>query len=146
MPTQIASALPVLHALFFAATKKTSGSPIFLFVFILIILGIFLFIRPQRKRQREMMAQQRAVSVGDEVVTAAGIVGRVKSMTDDRVLIEIAPGSTMEIVRRAIGQVIVQPETPAWGGSTGGQWNFPASTDNPDDHGKSPTDGTGGLA
>jgi preprotein translocase subunit YajC len=146
MPTQIASALPVLQALVFAKAKTTNGSILPLFIFILVIGGIFLFIRPQRKRQREMMAQQRAVSVGDEVVTSAGIVGRVKSMTEDRVLIEIAPGSTMEIVRRAIGQVIVQPETPAWGGSTGGQWNFPASTDNPDDTGNSPKDGTGGPA
>ncbi|MGD0742597.1 MAG: preprotein translocase subunit YajC [Acidimicrobiales bacterium] len=147
MPTHFPSALPLLHTLVLAATKKTTGSP-FGLVFILIIFGVvaYLFIRPQRRRQREMASQQRSIQVGDEVVTAAGIVGRVKSMTDERVVIEVAPGSTMEIVRRAIGQRVWQPETPPpWGGPTGGQWNFPASSDDPDKH-EPPPDGTGGPA
>ena len=144
MPMQMVRALPVLHALVFAAAKKsTNGSSIFIFLLLILAAGAFLFIRPQRRRQKDLMAQQRAISVGDEVITAAGIVGRVQSMTDDRVRIEVAPNTTIEIVRRAIGQRVIPPVAPSWGGPTGGQWNFPAS-DDPNHHDEPPTENTGG--
>jgi preprotein translocase subunit YajC len=147
MPTEMINALPVLHALVFAATaKKTSSSGILLFLLLILAVGAFLFIRPQRRRQRDMAAQQRAISVGDEVITAAGIVGRVQSMNDDRVLIEVAPGTSIEIVRRAIGQRVIPRDAPPWGGPSGGQWNFPASSDGPDHHDEPPTGNTGGSA
>ncbi len=147
MSMQMLSATPVLYALVFAkaATKSTSSSGIFLFLLLIVAVGAFLFIRPQRRRQRDLMAQQRAISVGDEVVTAAGIVGRVQSMTDDRVRIEVAPGTTIEIVRRAIGQRVIPPQAPPWGGPTGGQWNFPSSSGNPDPHDEPPTESGGGI-
>lgn len=99
--------LPALHGLIVlaASKKKTSSSSSSAFLFILLILavGAFLFMRPQRRRQREQQAMQKAISVGDEVITSSGIVGTVRAMNDDRVLVEIAPGTTVEIVRRAVG-------------------------------------------
>ena len=146
MPTQIATALPVLHAVLFAATtKKPAGaSSVFVFLLLLLAVGAFLYIRPQRRRQRDLATQQRAISVGDEVITAAGIVGRVQSMSDDRVRIEVAPGTTIEIVRRAIGQRVIPPPA-AWGGPSSGQWDFPSSPNGPG-HGEPPTGNQGGSA
>jgi len=77
--------------------------------FLIIIAFVFLYfviIRPQKKRQ---LAQQRLLNelaVGDEVVTAGGIYGRVTELHDDDVLVEIAPQTTVKVARRAIGGVV----------------------------------------
>ena len=79
--------------------------------FILIaVVFWFLLIRPQRKRQLEMMATQRAVTLGDEVLLGAGIVGRVVGELDDYLELEIAPGVAMRVARQAVVRVL-QPET-----------------------------------
>ena len=78
--------------------------------FILIaVVFWFLLIRPQRKRQLEMMATQRSVTVGDEVLLGAGIVGRVVGELDDYLELEIAPGVAMKVARAAVVRVL-QPE------------------------------------
>lgn len=79
--------------------------------FILIaVVFWFLLIRPQRKRQLEMMATQRSVTVGDEVLLGAGIVGRVVGELDDYLELEVAPGVAMRVARQAVVRVL-QPET-----------------------------------
>jgi preprotein translocase subunit YajC len=69
----------------------------------------FLLIRPQRRRQMEMVATQRAASVGDEVMLGAGIVGRVASASDEFLELEISPGVLMKVARGAVVRVL-QPE------------------------------------
>jgi preprotein translocase subunit YajC len=55
----------------------------------------FLVIRPQgkaRKRHAEMLAQLKR---GDEVMTAGGIIGKVKDLKDDRVTVESGTSSVV---------------------------------------------------
>jgi preprotein translocase subunit YajC len=64
----------------------------------------FLFIRPQnqaRKKHQELIA---ALKQGDEITTAGGIIGKVKSMKEDRITIE-SGGSTLVIERGRIVRV-----------------------------------------
>jgi preprotein translocase subunit YajC len=135
--------LATVHALVFASTKKSSssGSATFLFILLILAVGAFLFIRPQRRRQKEQQAMQQSIGPGDEVVTTSGIVGRVQSMNDDRVRLEIAPGTTIEIVRRAVGQRVSQAwQADSSSGNT--QWDVPASHDD-SSQSPPPTDTTG---
>ncbi|MEV6927877.1 preprotein translocase subunit YajC [Dactylosporangium sp. NPDC051485] len=81
------SALPLLVVVAFAA-----------FVY-------FLMIRPQQKRRREVENMQSAMGLGDEVVTVGGLYGTVVEVTDDTVLLEIAPGVTAKYARAAIAKV-----------------------------------------
>ena len=78
-----------------------------LLIFPLLLLGMyFLLVRPQQKRvkaQRDLIA---SISVGDEVVSAGGIVGTVRVLTDDRVFLEVAPGVELRILRGAISRKI----------------------------------------
>ncbi len=110
----IASALhSSIHAGLFAAakttTKKSSGS-ILPFILILVLGGGYFWMRSQRSRQRAAQAQQgREVEVGDEVTTNSGIIGRVHALHDDRVELEIAPGTVISVVRQAVGRRIVAP-------------------------------------
>ena len=75
------------------------------------IAAIFylLLIRPQRKRQLEVQATQRAVTVGDEVLLGAGIFGRVAGESDEFLELEISPGVHMKVARGAVVRVL-RPE------------------------------------
>ena len=86
------------------------------FVLIAVVFWLLL-IRPQRKKQLEMLATQRAVTVGDEVLLGAGIVGRVAGEADDFLQLEIAPGVTMKVARGAVVRVL-RPEEAATSDAT----------------------------
>ena len=60
---------------------------------ILLLVGFFLImwllmIRPEKKRQKKMEEMRNNVSVGDNIVTIGGIMGKVVHVTDDNVTIE----------------------------------------------------------
>ncbi len=55
---------------------------------IILIVFYFLLIRPQRKKEKEDAAMREKLEVGDEVVTAGGIVGIIFSIKDDTVVVE----------------------------------------------------------
>lgn len=105
MPALLFDVHAGISGLVLAATaKKSSGSPVFL-ILIVIMLGVYLlWLRPQRRRQHAATQAQHQAEVGDEVVTAAGIYGRVVAFDGDRASVEIAPGMTIEVARRALGQ------------------------------------------
>jgi len=64
----------------------------------LIMMGLmmagmyFLLIAPQRKRQKELEKLQSELAVGDKVLAAGGIYGRVVSIKDERITLELDSG------------------------------------------------------
>ncbi len=95
---------------------------------VIIALFWFLFIRPQMRRQRAARDLQSALAVGDKVMLTSGIFGEVAGIEDDGVQVTIAEGTTIKIVRAAIGQVI-RPEV--------------VTAEVVDEHGVEPLDGAG---
>ncbi len=71
------------------------------------ILALFWFmvVRPQQRRQKEVVALQQSIEVGQRVMMSSGIYGTVLSITDERARLEIAPGTEIEIARAAIAKV-----------------------------------------
>ena len=73
---------------------------------ILIVLAFalmwFLLIRPQRRRQVLQQQMLARLEVGDEILTAGGLYGRITALGDDDVTLEIAPGTTVRLDRRAV--------------------------------------------
>lgn len=59
-----------------------------IFMVLLFAVMYFILIRPQKKKEKEQQAMQRAVRVGDEIVTIGGIVGLVTRVEDDTIQIE----------------------------------------------------------
>jgi preprotein translocase subunit YajC len=74
-------------------------------IFILFVACAALFgwmaIRSQRELRRRSVLQAD-VRTGDEIMTTAGIYGRVQQLDADHAWIEIAPGTTIKLARRAI--------------------------------------------
>lgn len=62
----------------------------------------FFMIRPQQKRAKEHQAFLSALKAGDEIVTAGGIIGRVKSVADGFINVEIAGNTVIKVLKSAV--------------------------------------------
>jgi len=77
-----------------------------------IMLGIFFVIfwlmvwRPQSKRSKEHKNLLSAISKGDEVVTNAGIAGKVVKVTDDYIQVEVSANVTLNFQKQAIAATL----------------------------------------
>lgn len=83
--------------------------------YLIILIALFglmwlLLIRPQRRRQQEQAQLQEVVEPGDEILTAGGIHGTVREVDDEIVHVEIAPGTTIRLDRRAVAAIEHEPE------------------------------------
>lgn len=73
----------------------------------ILIIGVLfyvLMILPQRRRVKSAEALRDSVRVGDEIRTVGGIYGTIVELEDENLTIEVAPGSTIRMTRRAIGE------------------------------------------
>ncbi len=97
-----------------AATTNTNSNPLTLFLPLILMGGVFYFllIRPQQKRVRSQQALVNAIEVGDEIMTTGGIFGTVAEMDDDEgtVLIEIAPGTRIRMVKSGISRRLTEDD------------------------------------
>ena len=59
---------------------------------LMFVVFYFLLIRPQQKKQKETREMLKNLKRGDRIITGGGIFGRIDSLTDDSVNVEIAPG------------------------------------------------------
>lgn len=62
----------------------------------------FFMIRPQRKRQKEIENFRRGLQVGQDVVTSGGLYGKIKSVDDTTVSIEIAHNVVIRVDKAAV--------------------------------------------
>ena len=85
-------------------------------VSILMIVGMlailyFFMIRPQKKQEKEQNAMRNSLSVGDEITTIGGIIGKVVSIKEETCVIESAHDRTkIRILKSAIARVDVKAE------------------------------------
>ena len=68
---------------------------IFLFIY-------FLMVRPQKRARIQHQQLVDSIEAGDEVMTTTGIFGTVRSVGDEEVKIEVAPGTEVRMLKRAI--------------------------------------------
>jgi len=82
----------------------------FLPMIIIFVLFYFMLIRPQMKQAKQQKAMIDAIKIGDEIVTAGGVVGKVTKVSDGFVSVEIANNTVISIQRQAI-QTLLPPGT-----------------------------------
>lgn len=62
-------------------------------VWVLLFAGLwFLMFMPQRKKAKEQQKMQASLAVGDKVVTAGGIYGKIVSIDDNTATLEVDQG------------------------------------------------------
>jgi preprotein translocase subunit YajC len=72
---------------------------------LIFVVFYFLLIRPQQQARKRHMEMVAALKKGDVVVTSGGMIGKVKSVADDEVRVELAPNVDVRVVRHTIAEV-----------------------------------------
>ncbi len=75
-------------------------------LFILFIVFWFFLIRPQMKQAKEHRGMVKALAKDDEVVTNGGILGKIKEIGDNFIVLEIAKEIQVKIQKNAISTVL----------------------------------------
>ena len=70
-----------------AAGPGSSSSMLILLVVFFVLMWL-LMVRPEKKKQKKVEEMRKALSVGDQVITIGGIMGKVVHVTEDDVTIE----------------------------------------------------------
>jgi preprotein translocase subunit YajC len=101
---------PTLFAMMPADPSGGGPNPISMLLPLVGMLAIFYFllIRPQQKRQKEMQKMISALKKGDRVVTASGLYGSIAGLRDDVVVVEIADGVKVEMLRNAVTGIVAR--------------------------------------
>lgn len=92
-----------------AAQTAPQGSGFMSMIWMLVaFIAIFYFIllRPQSKRAKEHRKLIEGLAPGDEVVTTAGLIGKVVKLTDDFVILNVAEGVDLKLQKGAITTVL----------------------------------------
>lgn len=84
---------------------------------LLLALMWFMLIRPQQARLRKQRELVASVQVGDEVLTAGGVIGTVRVLTDDELRLEVGPGVEVRVLRAAVTRRL-GPDSPPAGEGT----------------------------
>ena len=71
-----------------------------------IAIFYFLLIRPQQKQQKDHRAMIDAIAVGNEIVTAGGVLGKVTELGEQFVSVEIAEGVTVKVQKSTISKLL----------------------------------------
>ncbi len=93
-----------------AAGGQQGSNPYQGVIMLVLMFAIFYFllIRPQQKKAKMQKEMIEALKVGDSVVTVGGIFGKVASIQDDVLTVEIATGVKVKLTRNSVSSVTTE--------------------------------------
>lgn len=93
-----------------AATPSVSGPADGTFSLVMVVaifvLFYFMLIRPQNKRAKEHRELISKLKIGDEIVMAGGVLGKVNSLDEHYLKVIIADGVEITLQRTAVNMVL----------------------------------------
>lgn len=78
-----------------------------------LVIMYFFIIRPQQRRAKDHSSLLSGLKAGDEVFTNGGIIGRVRSVADTFVSLEVAGNVNIKVLRTHIGGKTKSDSKPA---------------------------------
>jgi len=72
----------------------------------ILVFFYFLFLRPQHKRTKEHKSMLEQMQAGAEVVTAGGLLGKVVSLDENFVQIEVADKVVVHVQRHQVSSLM----------------------------------------
>lgn len=82
--------------------QASGGYTGILMIVAMIVIFYFFMIRPQSKKQKEIKKAREAMSVGDKVITAGGLYGKIREVKETTFMIEIAPNVIIKIEKTSV--------------------------------------------
>ena len=95
-----------------AAAQAAGGAPAgagampFIMMAVFVVIFYFLLIRPQQKKQKEHQSMLSKLGVGDEIVTAGGILGRIVEVGEQFITLEIADNVQIKVQRFQVTSLV----------------------------------------
>lgn len=99
----------------FIALQQGGNAGVMNLVMIVALIAIcyFFMIRPQQKKQKEIKKFRDALNVGDRVITAGGIYGKIRGVKDTTIVLEIADGVRITIDKGSVYPSAAQAQEAA---------------------------------
>jgi preprotein translocase subunit YajC len=72
----------------------------------LVVLFYFFLIRPQSKRQKEQKQMIADLQKGEEVITSGGILGKITSINENFITLEVAKDVSIKIQKAAVQTIM----------------------------------------
>ena len=106
-----------MNILMLAEAEAPAGNPMMSTVSTILMFGIvivvfyFFILRPQKKQEKETTQMRNDLSVGDEITTTGGIIGKIVSIKDETIMIETGKDKTkIRLLKSAVRNVDVKAE------------------------------------
>jgi preprotein translocase subunit YajC len=95
-----------------ASTTKSSGTNLLPIILIVVLFMLVYMTMSRRSRAKRAQQTQTGIVPGTRVRTTSGMYGTVTSVEDnDDVMVEVAPGVTIRMMRRAVVPVPMDAAT-----------------------------------
>jgi preprotein translocase subunit YajC len=90
------------------AQQASQGNPFSFILMLVVMFGAFYFllIRPQQKRQKAHSQLVEGLSVGDEVVTIGGLLGKITAVSDHYATLRIADNVEIKVQKATVSAVV----------------------------------------
>ena len=86
--------------------SPTFFDPTLFLLFGFMILIYFLMIRPENKRRKTHQELLASLDLGNEVVTAGGILGKVSKISDQYIELSISDNTKIKVQKTSISTVL----------------------------------------
>ena len=86
--------------------SPTFFDPTLFLLFGFMILIYFLMIRPENKRRKSHQEMLASLDLGEEVVTAGGILGKVTKISDQYIELSISDNMKIKVQKTSISTVL----------------------------------------
>jgi len=86
--------------------SPTFFDPTLFLLFGFMILIYFLMIRPENKRRKTHQEMLASIEVGEEIVTAGGILGKVSKISDQYLELSISEDTKIKVQKTSISAVL----------------------------------------
>ena len=97
------------YVVFAQEAAAGSGWTSLIFLGLMVVVFWLFIIRPQRQRAKAQQSLADSLSAGNEVRTIGGIHGRVISVDEESVVLQVEEGK-IRVSRRAIGSLVAGDE------------------------------------
>ena len=73
-----------------AATTSAAGTSMPMLIMVIIMFAVFYFfvIRPENKKKKKTEEMRNSLSLGDEIITIGGMIGKIVQITEDTITFE----------------------------------------------------------
>ncbi len=89
-----------------AAPTAQAGLMDFIPLVLIFVVFYFLLIRPQQKKTKDHRALVSALQKGDEVVTAGGILGKIRDVGETFIVLEVGDNTMLNVQKHQVVQLM----------------------------------------